>query len=253
MARFLSTANQEHAERIQNATCIEDVKDLMERFLHEYQINMFAAALISKDEVSNGAQAQWLTNATRQHYDDYTSEGWINCDYGVRMTLEGGAVSPFFIGQQYVADIRKTTEMRPDEVEFYNGNATIGLRSGLAIPMPTSLFDYRSGVSIWSDGDKTDFDLLIQSHGCELVTFLFACQQRIASWMISEAEDVKPLSPRERDCLLRIAKGKRPDAIGDDLGLATVTVNQHIRHARIKLNARTNAEAIAKLALRAEL
>ncbi len=54
------------------------------------------------------------------------------------------------------------------------------------------------------------------------------------------------LTNRERDCLSLIARGMRPDQIGDHLCIATVTANYHIRMARKKLSARTNAEAVAK-------
>ncbi len=58
------------------------------------------------------------------------------------------------------------------------------------------------------------------------------------------------LSPRERDCLRLLAQGQRPKSIGHELNIATVTVDLHLRNARLKLGARTMAEAVA-MAMRA--
>lgn len=55
-----------------------------------------------------------------------------------------------------------------------------------------------------------------------------------------------PLSPRERECLLRLAQGLRVDRIAERLGLSTATVDLHLANGRRKLGARTSAEAIAR-------
>jgi len=53
------------------------------------------------------------------------------------------------------------------------------------------------------------------------------------------------LSLRELDVLDHLSQGSRPDAIADSLGIAKVTVDFHIRNARLKLGARTATEAVA--------
>jgi DNA-binding CsgD family transcriptional regulator len=55
-----------------------------------------------------------------------------------------------------------------------------------------------------------------------------------------------PLSPREQECLLRLAQGLRIDRIAERLGLSTVTVEMHLANARRKLRARTSPEAVAR-------
>ena len=61
-----------------------------------------------------------------------------------------------------------------------------------------------------------------------------------------EAADYKPLSKREKECLLWVAMGLRPDRIAEKIGIATPTVNFHLVNSRKKLRAKTLYEALAK-------
>lgn len=60
---------------------------------------------------------------------------------------------------------------------------------------------------------------------------------------------VRPLSLRERECLLWLSRGLRTSAIADRLGIAQITVNLHFKGARRKLSAATREEALAKAIL----
>ena len=55
-----------------------------------------------------------------------------------------------------------------------------------------------------------------------------------------------PLSPRECDVLLWLAKGLRSQRIAERLGIARVTVDMHMSNARKKLKATTREHALAK-------
>ncbi len=54
------------------------------------------------------------------------------------------------------------------------------------------------------------------------------------------------LSTREAECLLWLARGLRSAAIAERLSLAVVTVELHIKNARVKLGATTREHAVAK-------
>lgn len=54
------------------------------------------------------------------------------------------------------------------------------------------------------------------------------------------------LSLRERECLSLVAQGFRVAHIAHRLAIAGVTVELHLRQARIKLNARTLPHAVAR-------
>lgn len=56
---------------------------------------------------------------------------------------------------------------------------------------------------------------------------------------------VHNLSPRERQCLTFLAKGKKLKDIAADLGTKVKTVDKQVASARDKLGAATNEQAIA--------
>lgn len=64
---------------------------------------------------------------------------------------------------------------------------------------------------------------------------------------------VPRLSPRERDALSFIAGGNRVDRIAEQMRIARVTVELHLRNARRKLRARTLPQAVAKALLYGEI
>ncbi len=53
------------------------------------------------------------------------------------------------------------------------------------------------------------------------------------------------LTPRELECLAGLARGLRQDAVADQLGISTATVELHGVNARRKLGALTTAHAVA--------
>lgn len=53
------------------------------------------------------------------------------------------------------------------------------------------------------------------------------------------------LTPRETECLLRLAQGYRSEAIAYELGVKRVTVDLHIANAKRKLQANTREHAVA--------
>lgn len=54
------------------------------------------------------------------------------------------------------------------------------------------------------------------------------------------------LSPREAEVLRLLARGHRSKEIADELGVASGTVNTHVRHIYEKLHVRSRAEAVAR-------
>jgi DNA-binding CsgD family transcriptional regulator len=64
---------------------------------------------------------------------------------------------------------------------------------------------------------------------------------------------IPELSPREHVCLFRALYGATDDEIAAGLGIAASTVHGHIESAKVKLGARTRAQAIAELARRGGL
>lgn len=53
------------------------------------------------------------------------------------------------------------------------------------------------------------------------------------------------LTPREQECLILLANGRRSEEIAQQLKIAKVTVDFHISNAKTKLNASTREQAVA--------
>lgn len=62
------------------------------------------------------------------------------------------------------------------------------------------------------------------------------------------AVDAPALTPRQRDVLLRLARGLTSRAIGDELGIGERTVKDHLTVLYGRLDAGTRAEAVARAA-----
>lgn len=77
-----------------------------------------------------------------------------------------------------------------------------------------------------------------------------AAMWRLAELAVPLEQAASPLTPRERECLTRLAAGDRVDRIADRLRLSNATVELHLANARRKVGARTSPEAVAKAVLR---
>jgi DNA-binding NarL/FixJ family response regulator len=79
---------------------------------------------------------------------------------------------------------------------------------------------------------------------------------QIARMVVSTFREPAPpsihdeLSPRENEILRCLACGDRSKEIADKLGIATATVNTHIRNVYEKLHVRSRAQAVARMARR---
>lgn len=60
-----------------------------------------------------------------------------------------------------------------------------------------------------------------------------------------DASSLSPLTPRERDVLAGIARGLPNKVVGNEPGMAEITVKLHVRQILRKLKARNRSEASA--------
>jgi LuxR family quorum-sensing system transcriptional regulator CciR len=62
-----------------------------------------------------------------------------------------------------------------------------------------------------------------------------------------------PLSDRQRDCVLLVARGKSDGVIAELLGLGRRTVNEHIEAAKRRYGVATRAQLVVRALLRGEI
>jgi LuxR family quorum-sensing system transcriptional regulator CciR len=62
-----------------------------------------------------------------------------------------------------------------------------------------------------------------------------------------------PLSERQRQCLLFVARGKSDSVIGQLLGIKPGTVNEHIESAKRRYAVATRSQLLVKALFRSEI
>ncbi|MAP95382.1 MAG: hypothetical protein CMK07_10565 [Ponticaulis sp.] len=240
---MFSPTLEEYLVKLDAVSTTEELTQLIEAFLHQFDISMFSAILVKNAALTSEEDIAWINNAPEAHFEEYQATNRINDDYGVRKHASENIITPYLIGKEFVSE---TPDILPNEVDFYDLNDSVGFKSGLVIPLKTPVDDLPTGFSIWSDLSREKFQTLLASHSGEIILFLMLAQRKVESALFVKANNLQALTDRERDCLGLIANGLRPEVIGDELGIATVTLNYHIGTARKKLSAATNAEAVAK-------
>lgn len=130
--------------------------------------------------------------------------------------------------------------------EFYCDLREIGSYSFLAVPIRNNA---RSASGFFEIGGAfLAQDMLRYLSECQdrLVLAAHYADQRLAELTKAGSVAEANLSPREQQCLQRLAKGLRNDRIADTLGITQPTVKLHLQNARRKLHASTREQAIAR-------
>lgn len=160
------------------------------------------------------------------------------------------SMAPIRTGPEFLGDYDFLTG--PERRIVLEGGET-GFRSGFTAPV--RLMGNPRGFGGWNFGStmgRRELDLFLKSHGPELrLAGLYIHEQaeRLAEAPDAPGRDRGLLTPRERECLVWLARGLRTAAIADRLGIALVTVDLHLKGARRKLGAATREEALAKAIL----
>lgn len=119
-----------------------------------------------------------------------------------------------------------------------------GMRAGMTCTVRKAGASGAGGWNLGSSLPRFDIDKIFSEHGDLLRLAAFFAHERLQAALEVEQRDIE-LSPREMECLLWVAQGLRSKQIAGKLGLKPVTVELHLKNARIKLRASTREQAIA--------
>lgn len=194
------------------------------------------------------ADVQFLTTMRDDWMDYYADRNLHETDSHVLRARAGG-IMPYVWGESSIPLVA------PEERGTASEAVEAGLRSALCVPLASPLdpFSPVGAITFGSSMREREFRQVTQEHGATLISLAHLFHNASIRQIWSERSGQARLSARERDCLQYLADGKRHDAIAHALGLARVTVEVHLRAARVKLNARTPGEAIAKALLFGEI
>lgn len=190
------------------------------------------------------------SNFPRWWADYYCAEGRAHHDPFFKTCL---AFVPTRTGACYVDD--HADVLTSGEQQFIREAGETGMISGIASPVRLRGPGHFGGWNLGTGMKRAAFERYIGVH-CErlqLMGFIAheALQHNLRT--LEREDSSKKLSDRERECLLWLARGLRIREIADRLGIASVTVDLHIRRIRTKLAAATREEALAKAILSGEI
>lgn len=159
---------------------------------------------------------------------------------------------PVGTGGDYLSDYDYLNDR---ERRFILEGAETGFRSGFSAPVRLVGRGAFGGWNFGSALPRGEFERAMAEFGDSVRLAGFFIHERLQKAIDSapQGEGASVLTPRERECLLRLARGLRNERIAEELGLAVVTVDLHMSRARKKLGAATREEALAKAILRGEI
>ena len=130
--------------------------------------------------------------------------------------------------------------------EFYCDLREIGSYSFLAVPIRDNARSASGFIEIGGALMAPEMVRYLAECQDRLVLAAYYADQRLVG--LTKAEDVAEtgLSPREIQCLQRLAKGARNDRIAETLGITQPTVKLHLQNARRKLGSATREQAVAR-------
>ncbi|HEY1753152.1 MAG TPA: LuxR C-terminal-related transcriptional regulator [Caulobacteraceae bacterium] len=125
------------------------------------------------------------------------------------------------------------------EVELEQVLADLGYPDGIAAPIQEDGYFGMTSIAFERLGQLTSEERSAIGLAANVL------HQRMRALTAPSLVQMRPLSPRERDCLALVADGKSDWEIGEILGVAETTVLTHMQSARRKLGARSRAQAVA--------
>lgn len=144
------------------------------------------------------------------------------------------------------AAVRRLEDERGREVLLMAADA--GLKSQLSVIAadPKGARDPIGGMTIGSSVRSPEYFKAIDGKEVMLLTAALVFHNHCIGEIRREQVGAQSLTQRERDVMAYVALGRRTSRIGEQMGLADVTVEMHLRNARRKLRAATAAQAVAR-------
>lgn len=123
-----------------------------------------------------------------------------------------------------------------------------GLRAQIHMiaPDPLGVAGPIGGVTIGSSLRPKEFFAAIEDRDLALVSAAAIFHNLSIGEVRRQQVGARALSARERDCMTYVAAGLRTARISEKMRLSEVTVEMHLKNARMKLGARTTSQAIAR-------
>jgi DNA-binding CsgD family transcriptional regulator len=146
---------------------------------------------------------------------------------------------PTFTGTAFL-DVHDYLDAEERELILEAGET--GFTAGFASPFRLMSDHGAGGWNILSDMARHDVEKTIEEHGQTLQLASLLAHNALEQ---ANVQPDSPLTAREREVLCWLSKGLRVQQIAHNMGVATVTIEFHLKNARKKLGAKTREQALA--------
>ncbi|MBT5049087.1 MAG: LuxR family transcriptional regulator [Rhodospirillaceae bacterium] len=180
-----------------------------------------------------------VTNYPEQWHDHYSEQGYVNKDPVIATAQQ--TITPLN-WRDMLDNGRKFREER----RVIEEASEFGMLNGVTIPIHGPRSDFAT-LTVASDLNPKEFQSLIGEFKYDLHLLSLYFHDEVMKKVLSdETNPTRPLSPRERECLLWTAQGKTSDEIASIVGISQETVVFHLKNAMRKFNVYSKHHAVVK-------
>lgn len=179
-----------------------------------------------------------LCSYDSSYMDAKRSADLLDCDEFVRMAKVETA--PILWGRVTVTELERLPPLARRAIDL---DWEYGILTGVTLPLRFNGSLGRAGFGLHAAHMTwAEFERVWQERGPAIQAIATAFDVRLRA---DHLDEVFPLTPRERECLLWVIEGLRPQRIAHRLGTHVKTVEKQLDSARRKLGATTVAQAVA--------
>lgn len=166
----------------------------------------------------------------------YQERNFVSCDFGVAEARR--RISPFTW-----LEAKSARSLSAAERELWEMSASFGWTDGFSVPIhgPAGYFGL-----VTMGGAKRVLPQATRRH-LHMLSLAAHDRARELTGTDPAIGPVSPLSPRELECLRWVGAGHTDAQIAGVMRISASTVKTHVDGARLKLNARTRAHAVARM------
>lgn len=180
-----------------------------------------------------------VTNYPEQWHEHYSDQGYVNKDPVIASAQQ--TITP--LNWQDMLDqgrrFREERRVIEEASEF-------GMLNGVTIPIHGPRSDFAT-LTVASDLEPKEFRSLFGEFKYDLhLLSLYFHDEVMRKVLSDETNPTRPLSPREKECLLWTAQGKTSDEIATIVGISQETVVFHLKNAMRKFNVYSKHHAVVK-------
>lgn len=143
------------------------------------------------------------------------------------------------------SDIAKEAEITKVQKILFSDSSSVGLRSGGSIPIHGP-HNVKATFSVANDTNNKEFDQLFNLKRFQLQILATYAHEKIISLGIDNVVKIERITPREKDILSWVARGKTYWEISKILSIQEDTVRKHMKNVLRSMNASNSSHAIAR-------